>query len=598
MNIILYTNKAENIRLDKTDFLTKLIDMDGVLREQCSMIDPSILISDINAEYVVDNGDNYVVGDERKRIIYNNTIAIINTNYVYIPAFGRYYFVVDKTWVRNNLMRLDLKVDVLMSFKEYISRLSVQLSRTSDDRFINDRLTDDLCVIEEGYDYSISKFGEGVYNPIFVAGEFSGRFQNKIQSLRDKTDNWRIVVTYVSGYNSNLKGSNITPLNRTLIMDMQAFSDFMQATLNSHGIGSSGFFVNFSDYIVNAYLIPFDFVDPVYYDTGDVNINIGSTPINFTTTGKIFIVYPTVDGFDTANFSMNLNFTFSAGVIEEVNSYSLLSHLLLCENYQDVKGSRTCLLYLPYYGYCELDLGRLSDYSSYPIFITYSLNIVNGVCDISIHTSNNWNKKDEDIVTYLNPENIIQRVTCNMGYQLPVGGNNYAQLQASVEAARIRADSNFTQSVIPKIVSGAVAIASIPITAGTSAAAIGVGAQMGFDVLMGANKAMKDVEAAKSQAVSFRVSGNSNSSIVNLYDEGIPFIVYLKPRYVQRTASFYNEYGLPSDVFIHIGDIRNGTINSARSVHVETLDYDASYPYPIESERNEIHSILTSFFRV
>ena len=37
MKIILYKNKAENNRLDKTDYLEQIIEMEGALQEECSL---------------------------------------------------------------------------------------------------------------------------------------------------------------------------------------------------------------------------------------------------------------------------------------------------------------------------------------------------------------------------------------------------------------------------------------------------------------------------------------------------------------------------------------------------------------------------------
>lgn len=46
--------------------------------------------------------------------------AIPTFNYVYIPTFNRYYFVVDTVKGNNDLYYISLKCDRLMSFKEQI----------------------------------------------------------------------------------------------------------------------------------------------------------------------------------------------------------------------------------------------------------------------------------------------------------------------------------------------------------------------------------------------------------------------------------------------------------------------------------------------
>ena len=88
MDIIFYNNKSEDNRLIKT--ITQISTGTGTLRESCSMIDPSVLtaIADVS-----------------------------NINYAYIADFGRYYFIRKITVDRANLYRLDMHVDVLMSYK-------------------------------------------------------------------------------------------------------------------------------------------------------------------------------------------------------------------------------------------------------------------------------------------------------------------------------------------------------------------------------------------------------------------------------------------------------------------------------------------------
>ena len=88
MNIIFYNNNSENNRLIKT--ITQISTGTGTLRESCSMIDPSVLtaIADVS-----------------------------NINYAYIADFGRYYFIRKITVDRENLYRIDMHVDVLMSNK-------------------------------------------------------------------------------------------------------------------------------------------------------------------------------------------------------------------------------------------------------------------------------------------------------------------------------------------------------------------------------------------------------------------------------------------------------------------------------------------------
>lgn len=45
---------------------------------------------------------------------------VLNFNYFYIPTFSRYYFIDDKSIIRNGLLRVVGRVDVLESYKQDI----------------------------------------------------------------------------------------------------------------------------------------------------------------------------------------------------------------------------------------------------------------------------------------------------------------------------------------------------------------------------------------------------------------------------------------------------------------------------------------------
>ena len=99
--INLYVNTAENDRVDKTNYLTQVGTLVGVFKEETSVMNPQIII-----EY-----------------------GVINFNYIYIPLLNRYYYINEIISVRNNLWRIRLNCDVLMSFKTEILNLECYISR-------------------------------------------------------------------------------------------------------------------------------------------------------------------------------------------------------------------------------------------------------------------------------------------------------------------------------------------------------------------------------------------------------------------------------------------------------------------------------------
>lgn len=103
-SVILYDNKSRKNAVDKS--LTTIRDnIEGTLKSECSIMSPDILL----------------------RIV--DVSALNKCNYMYIEEFNRYYYVTDIISVRNNLVEVKGRVDVLMSFKDEIRNNSVILAR-------------------------------------------------------------------------------------------------------------------------------------------------------------------------------------------------------------------------------------------------------------------------------------------------------------------------------------------------------------------------------------------------------------------------------------------------------------------------------------
>lgn len=111
MEIKLYISSDETNKINKT--ITNEIVLTGTIKDETSVINPIILIE-------ADNLTQY--------------------NYCYIPLFKRYYFIKDITVVRNNLFRLFLDIDVLMSYKDEILNLDCIVNKQENNStpYIND----------------------------------------------------------------------------------------------------------------------------------------------------------------------------------------------------------------------------------------------------------------------------------------------------------------------------------------------------------------------------------------------------------------------------------------------------------------------------
>lgn len=112
-NITLYRNYSEKNRVGKN--LEEVVTLSGTLKDECSIIDPVIIIE-------------------------ADPVQIGGTNYLYIPVFGRYYFIQNFVIVRTNLIRLECHVDVLESFADGIKACSAIISKQENlwNLYIND----------------------------------------------------------------------------------------------------------------------------------------------------------------------------------------------------------------------------------------------------------------------------------------------------------------------------------------------------------------------------------------------------------------------------------------------------------------------------
>ncbi len=131
MKLTLYNNFSEANKLNKN--IVKIIELDGTLREASSLINPSIVI-ELDPATLKD----YIIDDLKRTVSYNGVVItwnsfiydyVLSCNYVKIVEFNRYYFINDIISIRNNLWRLDMHFDALMSYKENILSLDAFVTR-------------------------------------------------------------------------------------------------------------------------------------------------------------------------------------------------------------------------------------------------------------------------------------------------------------------------------------------------------------------------------------------------------------------------------------------------------------------------------------
>lgn len=139
MEIIFYQNNAENNRVNKNAFLTEKFRCNGTLKERTSIIAPSMLIE-------------YNLSTNKK---------IFDCNYCYISKFNRYYYIQNVVSEFTNLFTIELKVDVLMSYKTDILSQVGLISRNEYN--YDDELVDSKMIQKIDYDIDITEYENSLF---------------------------------------------------------------------------------------------------------------------------------------------------------------------------------------------------------------------------------------------------------------------------------------------------------------------------------------------------------------------------------------------------------------------------------------------------
>lgn len=114
MNITLYKTSSPPNKLDKA--LNSAISMTGTLRDETNVMTPSIIV---------------------------NAGNISDYNYCVISDFHRSYFITSIDSVRNGVWRINLKCDVLTTYKSEIRQLNAIISKQEKDNKNTNKMYND-----------------------------------------------------------------------------------------------------------------------------------------------------------------------------------------------------------------------------------------------------------------------------------------------------------------------------------------------------------------------------------------------------------------------------------------------------------------------
>ena len=134
-----YNYSGETSRADKTDYLTPISTISGVLRGEASLLNFNVLIQ-------------------------SDTVP--NFNYCYIDKFKRYYYVTEPVSVRQNLWEMTMQVDALMTYKDSLLKCEGYIDRN--EYIQNKMIIDNNRAIMQGADFE----EDTITNELFGSGSF------------------------------------------------------------------------------------------------------------------------------------------------------------------------------------------------------------------------------------------------------------------------------------------------------------------------------------------------------------------------------------------------------------------------------------------
>lgn len=135
-----YNYSGETSRVDKTDYLTPISTISGVLRGEASLLNFNVLIQ-------------------------SDTVP--NFNYCYIDKFKRYYYVTEPVSVRQNLWEMTMQVDALTTYKDSLLKCEGYIDRN--EYIQNKMIIDNNRAIMQGADFE----EDTITNELFGSGTFA-----------------------------------------------------------------------------------------------------------------------------------------------------------------------------------------------------------------------------------------------------------------------------------------------------------------------------------------------------------------------------------------------------------------------------------------
>lgn len=559
MKLYLYQCLCENNRLDKRSYLTQLFELDGTLREECSLITPVIQVQLIELA------------------------KIVKANYAYIPDFGRYYYIDDIVGERTGIVSLYMRSDPLMSFREGILDLNVICRRNEYNYDVN--LSDDVVMVEEKIQTSNFSFSR-------VSGTRLLTLEKMYDSYTQPV--YDTIVTFVTldpdyltkfYYKENdIFHKTISPISQSvcsIIMTKQEYlTNFAKQMLSVTGENTI-YSNNPSEAILSVRQYPFDVLVALTGRYKKINGSVKFLDVDITCNDCYCILPETFEGQGTSCSSI-VTTSFKLDK-DSFRTYFFNEYNSKYEWYY--KKNANFQIFLPMYGLIDLNGSIVFDKN---VYIDYKINLNTGAFIILLY---------DDYISTLGTYN------GNIGVDVGITKNDiYSQKQREVLAetrstVAIGKMVGTTMKTAGTAVDVGIQTALNPVSAGKQIARAGQAINEEIDALGNLETALQDKEKSKIVSATSNLSfGDTvgievayfNSQIINNVIESVPILIWTMADVIDL-SNFEKLFGRPSKYSGKLSGLNGFTCIG--SVHIEFNQLNCS---PSSDERSIINNILKS----
>lgn len=517
-------------------------ELNGELRDSMDIMNPQLIIdisetSNISAYSIPEDEEEQTEMIRRFRESPFNLV-----NYVYIPYLKRYYWITNIILLRKNIIQFSLHVDVLQ-FSRFIEAQFAFVARN--ETMYNALLPDERRIVLNEEEIIIKPitnidYGEDVYiefDTYFSNEDDTGTNVYNIIALghttgvnRSVINNNNVVTSFDSGVLPDVRTGNFAPLNaKTYVLSRLEIAHMLNYVNNvdSNLAGSiGGIYAYPIDFKKSFSLANWNALETTFsLGTVDMREGIPAHRLNTLTSGYLWL-----SSFVLENSPSDFN---------DLSPYSIYE------------------LYIPYYGYFELNYNSLRGHT---IDIYYVVNYQTGSATVIIYDATN--------------HCIVTSLQCQLGIEIPKNTSNIKEVIDRHNANNLSMVFGLFGSALSVVV-GALSYNPVAVAGG----------------VLGAGKTIGDY-TQNEKTNRLKEQTNFNGSTAPLFAPQKPFIR-------QRRKKI--QYQLTTDFLHNNGAVLNQLLMlSTLSGYTEIADIPVIYypdhigDIPTDNEVTEIINLLKS----